>query len=342
MNKHKPSKTSQHFALLRLLSDGAFHSGEQLATVLGISRAVVWQRLQDVQNQFGLTLHCIQGRGYQLAAPIDWLALPPLQAAFHPLDLAIELVDVMPSTNSALLLRTKESTTHPRNPAQVLVTEYQIQGRGRMNRRWNSGIGNSLTFSVLWHFECNIAQLSGLSLVVGLAIQQALQDFGVETQLKWPNDVLLNGQKLAGILIEMASASPEEPASVVIGIGLNTNAWPDEVDPMNSDQTASPTPALERAHLHGKIQRTELLIAIVRQLHRVLMRFEQVGFSDFSDAWNAVAAYRDFNVNLHFPYRETATGVFLGVNDKGALCLSQHDTPCEFHTGELSLRLAEQ
>jgi BirA family biotin operon repressor/biotin-[acetyl-CoA-carboxylase] ligase len=339
---NKPTKTSQHFALLRLLSDGGFHSGVQLAAALGISRAVVWQRLQDVQNQFGLTLHRIQGRGYQLASPIDWLEYPPLQAAFSSLGLGVELSDEMPSTNSALLLRAKASSAQARKPAQVLVTEHQSQGRGRMNRRWNSSIGNSLTFSVLWHFECNIAQLSGLSLVVGLAIQQALQDFGVETQLKWPNDVLLNGQKLAGILIEMASTSPEEPASVVIGIGLNTNAWPDEIDPMNSDQTASPTPALERAHLHGKIERTALLIAIVRQLHGVLMRFEQVGFSAFSDAWNAVAAYRDLNVSLHFPYREPVQGLFLGVNDKGALCLSQHDTPCEFHTGELSLRLAEQ
>ena len=336
---NKPTKTSQHFALLRLLSDGGFHSGEQLAAALGISRAVVWQRLQDVQSQFGLTLHRIQGRGYQLATPIDWLALPPLQTAFLPLGLGVELSDEMPSTNSALLLRAKENMAHARNPAQVLVTEHQSQGRGRMNRRWNSGIGNSLTFSVLWHFECSIAQLSGLSLAVGLAIQQALQELGVETHLKWPNDVLFNGQKLAGILIEMASASPEEPASVVIGIGLNTDASPEEAEHFNSEPSASPTPALERAHLHGKIQRTELLIAIVRQLHAVLMRFEQQGFAPFTAAWNAVAAYRNLNVSLHFTYREPVQGVFLGVNDKGALCLIQDGAPCEFYTGELSLRL---
>jgi len=266
-----------------------------------------------------------------------WQSCVPLLPA-----LTVEVLKEVDSTNSELMRRARAGLTDP----VLLVAESQTAGRGRLGRPWHAQAGDALTFSL--GLMLHPADWSGLSLAVGLSVVESLDPQGaLGLGLKWPNDVWVRQQtnqwaKLAGILIEMASTSAEEPANVVIGIGLNTNAWPDEVDPMNSDQTASHTHALERAHLHGKIERTALLIAIVRQLHGVLMRFEQVGFAAFSDAWNAVAAYRGLNVSLHFPYREAATGHFLGVNDKGALCLSQHDTPCEFHTGELSLRLAEQ
>ena len=140
----------------------------------------------------------------------------------------IEVAEQVESTNTALLDR---AAVLP--PGSVLAAEMQSGGRGRRGRAWTTGLGGALTFSVLWRFETGAAGLTGLSLVVGIAVARALAGLGAtEVKLKWPNDVLFRGRKLGGILIEV-QGDALGPATAVIGIGLNVRmppAWRDRID----------------------------------------------------------------------------------------------------------------
>ncbi len=175
------------FSLLRLMADGEFHSGEVLARQLGVSRASVNTALRGVE-QYGLTLFGVRGRGYRLIEPPQWLDAGLVRAALKtPEIFRIEIVESAASSNTMLLRRAAQGLPS----GSVLAAEWQSAGRGRMGRTWHSGLGNALTFSVLWRFESGLSALAGLSLGVGVALMRALRKLGTESVgLKWPNDVL--------------------------------------------------------------------------------------------------------------------------------------------------------
>jgi BirA family biotin operon repressor/biotin-[acetyl-CoA-carboxylase] ligase len=157
---------------------------------------------------------------------------------------------------------------------------------------------------------------------------RALREFGVPVALKWPNDVLLDGRKLAGILIEL-SGDALGPAAVVIGIGLNVAA-PGEVD----------QPVANLADAGCKVGRNALLAALLNQLAQVLSQFDRDGFAAFRDEWHQLAAFIGQPVRLSFSHGEPADGVAVGVDDSGALLVDGAAGRRVFHVGEVSLRAA--
>ena len=207
-----------YFPLLRLLADGEFHSGESLGETLGVSRAAIWNRVRTIERA-GLSVIKVRGRGYRLAEPLDLVDAQALERALSdaPAGFSTEFLNECESTNTVLLARARSGAPH----ASVLFCEHQSAGRGRRGKDWQSGIGTGLTFSLLWRFQEGAGQLSGLSLAVGVAIARALGSVGFDqVQLKWPNDLLLGGHKLGGILIEV-SGDYLGPSAAVIGVGLN-------------------------------------------------------------------------------------------------------------------------
>ena len=184
------------FALLRLLVDGEFHSGTTLAQRLGISRTSVSNALRGMEG-YGLALYSVRGRGYCLSNPPQWLKAASIDRALGELarQFKIEILDSASSSNTLLLQRAAQGAPG----GSVLAVEWQSGGRGRMGRVWHSGLGNALTFSLLWRFEQGLSALSGLSLAAGVALIRALRALGIaNAQLKWPNDVLGTQGKLAG------------------------------------------------------------------------------------------------------------------------------------------------
>lgn len=313
------------FALLRLLADGAFHSGERLAEQLGCSRALVCARLKQLSQSHGLVLHSVRGQGYQLASKIDWLNLDEITRylAASPLGFALELVDTTTSTNSDMLQRAAEGEAS----RLVCLAETQTAGRGRYGRIWQSQLGSALTFSVLWRFQCGVSQLSGLSLVVGLAVLHALQENSVPSaRLKWPNDVLFENRKLAGILIEL-SGDALGPSAVVIGIGVNFSS-PEGVE----QETASV------ADMRLSLSRNKLAADILIALAVMLPRFEQQGFAAFRQVWEGSHGWQGERVTLLPLYGEPSHGIALGVDDSGALRLLTTQGETAIHAGEVSLR----
>ena len=184
------------FRALRALADGRFHSGEDVARALGRSRATLSEALK-LAPELGVALFSVRGKGYRLAAPIEFLDAAAIQArlAAEGSRVRLQVVDQVDSTSTRLL----ELAAAGEASGTCLAAEWQSAGRGRRGRQWISTLGGSLTFSLLWRFERGAGHLAGLSLAAGVAVARALAECGVErAQVKWPNDVVSDLRKLAG------------------------------------------------------------------------------------------------------------------------------------------------
>jgi len=317
------------FPILRLLADGRFHSGEDIASHFGVTRATVWNALQDAEA-LGVQLFSVRGKGYRLPEPVRFLDAERIDAALgeHRATYALEIHDRMDSTNSYLMRAASAGAAH----GTCAVAELQTAGRGRRGRAWQVGLGNSLAFSVLWRFDCGAGALSGLSLAVGVALMRALHELGAhETALKWPNDVLSREQKLAGILIEL-QGDMDGPSAAVIGIGLNLRL-------PQAMQNAIDQPAIDLHRLLGKaVAPDDVLGALLRHLADVLQVFEQRGFEDLREEWTAHHAYHGQPVRMIMPDGRIIEGIAEGIAADGALQVRSADGVQRFTAGEISMR----
>lgn len=317
--------------LLSVLADGAFHSGSELGRELGISRSAVWKHMQRLQ-ELGLELYSVKGRGYRLPGGIDLIDAERLRDRLQSAGLGDRLrVEVAVETDSTNVqgLEALRQGVH----SGLYVAEYQHAGRGRRGRQWLSPLASSLCFTLAWRFNSGAAALEGLSLAVGLALRQALAELGVEpVGLKWPNDLLVENAKLAGILIELSGDAAGE-CQVAIGVGLNV-ALPDGL----AEQLDQPCIDLRTLGFDG--DRTELLATLVRQLVQVLQRFESGGFAQLRPAWEAANVFQGRPVRLTSG-AHSFEGICLGVTDQGGLRLQTDKGQEVFHGGEVSVRAHE-
>lgn len=267
------------------------------------------------------------------------------------LDWPLEIVEETGSTNADLMARLKALPRDAGALARpiVRVAYLQTAGRGRRGRPWYAEPGNALLFSIACVMPRPLEGLAGLSLAIGVALVDGLRSLPVagpgQIALKWPNDVLLEGDKLAGILIETAW-STEDASAVVIGIGTNVKGADElaaKVGELNAGapaqvRGATPT-ALARALPNANL--TDTLAAELNALEPALQRFAASGFAPFQPRWNACHAYAGREVMLIEQGVEVARGVATGVDERGQLLL---DTPTgrrAIATGDVSLRLTD-
>ena len=315
--------------ILRLLSDGEFHSGETLARNLKVSRSSIWNALQAA-NAFGVLIYKVRGRGYQMPTPLEWYEDQKIVAHLgsQAEKISLHIQDVVDSTNSQQLKLVALPNVHGR----CLIAEIQTNGRGRRGRPWQGVLGGSLSFSIIWQFNMGVAQLSGLSLAVGVALARALRELGLlGIQLKWPNDLLHNFHKLGGVLIELQGEALG-PSSTVVGIGLNyrLNALvKNKIDQAVSD-LASVKPDIA--------PRNQVIGVVLRHLTSVLAEFEQKGFGAFRQEWQELHAYQDKPVGLRMPDGSEIFGIVRNVSEEGALILETVSGERRFGSGEISLR----
>jgi BirA family biotin operon repressor/biotin-[acetyl-CoA-carboxylase] ligase len=250
------------------------------------------------------------------------LAITSIAAALGPLASRFD-VDVLAecdSTNARLLVRAGAGAPS----GLVVAAERQTAGRGRMGRQWHSAPGDSLTFSLLWRFPAGTA-LSGLSLAVGVAVAETLQTMGIDkVALKWPNDVLLDGRKLGGILVELAS-----PA-VVIGVGLNLRLPANLTDDLRAVAAAVGRP----------IDRNELLARLLSGLFAVLETFAAGGFRSLRSRWTKLNAHADASVQILSEFAAPLVGRCLAVAEDGALLIETASGVQRVISGAVSLRSA--
>lgn len=317
------------FAVLRLLSDGEFHSGEAMARQLDVSRASIWQAMRFL-DEAGVAVFRVPGRGYRLREALHWIDSEKAAAALgDKADLFdLEIVDSIDSTNSRLLQKAAQGARH----GSCVITEMQTAGRGRRGREWHANLGGSLTFSLLWRFNQGAGFLSGLSLAVGVALMRALSQAGIAgAGLKWPNDVLHQHRKLAGILIEL-QGDMLGPSAAVIGIGLNLKLSGQVLDRI--DQAAVDVHSISR----DMPERNLLLAYTLSHLADVLNEFEQGGFSCLRGEWLSHHTYHEKPVRLLLPDGSQHQGYLLDVAEDGALLVRTATGNQRFTSGEISLR----
>src|SRR5262245_19680327 len=318
------------YGVLRQLADGAFHSGTALAGSLGVSRASVWNAVRELESG-GLVVYKVHGRGYRLPAAISLLdpGLVERELGRAAPRFALELVEVAPSTNTLLLHRAAAGAAS----GTVIAAEWQSAGRGRRGRAWHAGIGGALAFSLLWRFVQGAGVLSGLSLAVGVAVARCLNAKpGLRAGLKWPNDIVADGKKLGGILIEV-SGDVLGPSAAVIGIGLNVRL-------SQRVRLAIDQPATDIESLVGeRIDRNVLLARLLLELDSALTSFATHGFAPFRAEWERLHAHQGKAVTLLLPDGRSERGTVRGVAEDGALLLEARGGLKRFHSGEFSLRV---
>ncbi|MCX8566184.1 MAG: BirA family transcriptional regulator, biotin operon repressor / biotin-[acetyl-CoA-carboxylase] ligase [Glomeribacter sp. 1016415] len=249
--------------------------------------------------------------------------------------LTIEVVDETGSTNADLIARLK-AMDKPRLPI-VRVAYRQTAGHGRHGRPWIAAPGNALLFS----FACEIlrspAELAGLSLAVSTAVLAGLRALMPTNMhrlaLKWPNDVLLDGAKLAGILIEIARSS-HTSSSVVIGIGFNLEGE----EALAAQLSAQANPPAALARVLPQVAMTDVLAHLLNALAAMLERFSEHGLAPFLQAWNDNHAYAGKKVLVLESGREILTGIATGVDAYGRLLIDTGNGIQTIASGDVSLR----
>ena len=319
------------FSVLRLLVDGEFHSGVALARTMGVSRASICNVLRSLDTA-GLAIFRVRGRGYRLAQPLSLLdsAVLARELGTHAGRFQLTLLDSAVSTNTLLMQPAAAGAAS----GSVIAAEWQTQGRGRRGRAWHAAPTAALTFSLLWRFEQGAAALAGLSLCAGLAVARVLKAVGADDiGLKWPNDVMWRGAKLAGILIEL-QGDVLGPSAAVIGIGINVRL-PEGLRE-RIDQ-----PAADLATACGAApDRNRLLALLLIELENLLAVFACAGFKPLRREWQRWHVHQGKQVRLTLPDGTIVSGRAEGVAEDGSLLVATAGGSRRYHSGELDAAIS--
>jgi BirA family biotin operon repressor/biotin-[acetyl-CoA-carboxylase] ligase len=312
--------------LLKLLGDGAFHSGEDLGLALGVSRAAVWKKLQQVQAELGIDIHKVPGRGYRLASPLSLLDSELLKREHARLGWVCKVHESIDSTNAEAMRLVNAQETLP----ALVLAERQTAGRGRRGRSWVSPFAENLYYSAAFRLEGGMRRLDGLSLMVGLAVVETLQHLGIQgVGLKWPNDVLVGRKKIAGVLLEL-SGDPADVCHVVMGIGVNVN--------MRQSNTVDQAWTSMSLELGRVLDRNEIACTLSQRLSVHLAGHQRDGFAAYRQEWESKHLWQGLMVTL-LTGTKSIEGLVVGVGVDGALRLLVDGREEHFSGGEVSLRL---
>jgi BirA family biotin operon repressor/biotin-[acetyl-CoA-carboxylase] ligase len=321
--------------LIRVVADGEFHSGSALARTLGVSRSAIWKQIHRLA-EFGLDVETVRGRGYRLVRPIELLdhqrIMGRLDAETNAACEALEVTSVAGSTSAMLI----EQPAPPLGRWRAALAEYQTGGRGRRGRRWVSPFGSGLCLSVSYCFAAAPRDLQALSLAAGIGAMRTLTGIGAGgLTLKWPNDIVLAGRKLGGILADVDGDS-HGPLRAVIGAGINLWAPDSLIGAVQADGGLPPA-GLEEAMAGGRMERNVLAAGLIASLYRALRDFGRLGFGPLVDEWRR----QDFLYGRFVTVRsggEEMSGIACGIAPDGALLLDRPGGIAAVVNGDISLR----
>ncbi|WLS78691.1 bifunctional biotin--[acetyl-CoA-carboxylase] ligase/biotin operon repressor BirA [Erwinia pyri] len=308
--------------LIDILSDGEFHSGEQLGERLGMSRAAINKHVQTLKD-WGIDVFTVTGKGYSLPAPMQLLNEEKIAAQLNEGRLAV--IPVIDSTNQYLL--EKMDTLRS---GDACVAEYQQAGRGRRGRQWFSPFGSNLYLSMYWRLDQGPMAAMGLSLVIGIVIAEVLRSLGAdEVRVKWPNDLYLNDRKLAGILVELTGKTGDA-AQLVIGAGINLAMRTPDAAIVNQGWIN-----LQEAGVN--VDRNTLTARLINTMRESLPIFEREGLAPFIQRWSELDNFINRPVKLLIGDKEIP-GIARGIDQQGGLILEQDGVKKSWVGGEISLR----
>ncbi|MBB1354247.1 bifunctional biotin--[acetyl-CoA-carboxylase] ligase/biotin operon repressor BirA [Pseudoalteromonas sp. SR45-5] len=320
-------------AILNALNQGGFVSGQALGEKLGISRAAVSKHIKTLQ-EMGLDIFKVTGKGYCLNSQVGLLNKTQIDQHYKALGANTADVEVHPiidSTNSELMRRIQAKTTL--ESGTVIVAEMQQAGRGRRGRVWQSPFGANLYYSYFWRLDDGLQAAMGVSIAVGLAVYDAIKAlYQVDVELKWPNDIYINKQKLAGVLVEL-DGQPQGPCQLVIGIGINLQmpeSFSQHIDQAWTDLNQ---------HTQ-KLDKNQLVASLTYHLEQRLAQYRQTGLQAMYEQWNSLNAFAGEYVELNTGHRSWR-GICEGIDAQGGIRIRQDGEVKSYYGGEVSLRKAQ-
>ncbi|MBV7316453.1 bifunctional biotin--[acetyl-CoA-carboxylase] ligase/biotin operon repressor BirA [Shewanella sp. NIFS-20-20] len=307
--------------ILTLLGSEKFVSGEWLAQELGVSRTAINKHIEGL-IELGVAIYSVKSKGYKLASPVRLANEDTLKFGIKNRCFYFNQID---STNGFVLQHVNELER-----GDICVAECQSGGRGRRGKAWLSPYGSHLYFTQYWQTAGNMAQLMGLSLIVGCSVVTVLERLGVTgLGLKWPNDVYLDGKKLSGILVELQGQA-DGGCHLAIGIGINL-FMPQQIG-AHIDQ-----PWSDLSDIVPVLDKNRLIVGLQKQLSQDLTVFEQQGLTAFIDRWKKSDIFMDKSVNILLG-DSSVSGVYQGIDEQGGVVLTTDKGKQSFIGGEISLR----
>lgn len=316
--------------ILSLLRErGSYVSGQELCEHFNVSRTAVWKAVNQLKKE-GYCIQAVQNRGYLLVSEDEVFGQNELESrmdtewAGHP----VSFYETINSTN----LRAKLDADNGAPEGALVVADMQTAGRGRRGRTWSSPAGLNVYFTLILKPRYVPDKASMVTLVMALAVAEGIRETcGVEAGIKWPNDIVVNGKKVCGILTEM-SVEKDFIHHVVIGVGINVGLQ--EFAPELADTATS-----LQAECGRKVPKAALVANIMKAFEKYYESFrEKTDLSDLVDSYNKMLVNREKTVRVLDPKGEYS-GVAEGINELGELLVELPDGHVEnVYAGEVSVR----
>lgn len=324
----------QILKMLREAGEG-YVSGTYLCDILGVSRQAVWKNIVQLK-EYGYEIESVSRKGYRLVARPDILFGPEIESYLQPNGFCrkVECYDSIDSTN----LRAKQLAEAGEAEGTLVVADRQTAGRGRRGRGWLAESGVGIWMTLILRPGLEPVQLSGITLIAALAVNRAIRDIcGVESQIKWPNDIVLEGKKLCGILTEVSSEMNYVHYAVTgIGINVNTEQFPAEVQDRATSLYLETGCRMDRAAIIGRFA---VLYGNYYQQY-----CKEGNLTAFVEEYNQMLVNRDRQVTIYHGMVEDAdpsqieTGIARGINAEGALLVEMDGVYKPIVSGEVSVR----
>jgi BirA family biotin operon repressor/biotin-[acetyl-CoA-carboxylase] ligase len=304
-----------------------FISGEAISDKLGFTRTAVWKHVEGLRGQ-GYRIDASPARGYRLVEVPDRLG--PLEVrpllATRDLGQTLHFYEEIDSTNDRAKELAEDGAVH----GEAVIAELQRAGRGRRGRTWSSPAGRNLYLSVVLRPELPPTRAPELTLVAALAVCDALRKAGVDAGIKWPNDVMAGGKKIAGILTEL-SAEPDHVHWVVLGVGVNLNARREDFPAALRDEATSVL--IERGQA---APRALFTAALLLSLEQWLDVHQDEGFDAIREAWRTRSVTLGRTVMVRMGDRDIE-GVAEDLDASGALLVRTSSGVERVMTGDVVL-----
>lgn len=318
--------------ILRLLREsGSYVSGQRLCEELGVSRTAVWKVINQLKEE-GYHVEAVQNRGYRILDIPDVMSKEELESLLAgKTKWAGQEVYYFPETDSTNI-RAKQLAESGAAHGTLVAADRQTAGRGRRGRGWESPSGCSIYMSILLRPKFLPAKAPMMTLVMAYSVAESLRAYtGLDIQIKWPNDVVLNGKKLVGILTEM-STEIDYINHVVIGVGINVN-----MDSF-SEEIAKTATSL-RMEMGKTLKRSTLIAEIMRRFEQDYEEYVKTGdLSGIREAYERLMVNYGKEVRI-LGAQEPFQALALGINNNGELLVRKEDGSEEaVYAGEVSVR----
>jgi len=316
--------------LLKMLREAeGYVSGQQLCEYFGVSRTAVWKVMQQLKEE-GYEIEAVKNKGYRIGSTPDVVTAEELKSRLHTqwMGQSCVFLESVGSTNNYAKKIAEEGAAS----GTLVITEEQTMGKGRRGRSWAASKGSNVMMTLLLRPRIRPEHASRLTLLMAMAVAGAIRRVtGLEAGIKWPNDVVVNGKKVCGILTEM-NTEVDYINYVVIGAGINVNQeeFPEEIS-----QTAGSLVQV----LGRRISRSALAAAVLEELEGLYETFIQTeDLSRLREAYNQICVNRGHQIRVLEPGNEY-TGTTDGINENGELVVRKEngEVVCVY-AGEVSVR----